>query len=68
MTTDLDLSQATWRKASRSVHNGGCVEIAGLPAAVALRDSKRPGDGVHVVTRAAFAALRADVKNGRFGS
>ena len=23
-----DLSQAIWRKARRSAHNGGCVEIA----------------------------------------
>jgi uncharacterized protein DUF397 len=63
----IDLSQAVWRKARRSSHNGGCVEIAAnLPGITAVRDSKRPEDGAHVVDRAAFAAFLADVKNGRY--
>ena len=62
-----DLSQATWRKASLSVHNGGCVEIAAnLPGVTAVRDSKRPADGAHVIDRAAFASFLADVKGGRY--
>ena len=63
-----DLSRATWRKASRSTgSNGGCVEIAAnLPGVTAVRDSKRPEGGTHVVSRAAFAALLADVKAGRY--
>lgn len=62
-----DLSAAVWRKASLSVHNGGCVEIASnLPAVVAVRDSQRPGDGAHVIGRPAFAAFLADAKSGRF--
>jgi hypothetical protein len=62
-----DLSQAVWRKARRSAHNGGCVEIAAnLPEVTAVRDSKRPEGGAHVVDRAAFAAFLADVKNGRY--
>ena len=62
-----DLSQAVWRKARRSSHNGGCVEIAAnLPEVTAVRDSKRPEGGAHVVDRAAFAAFLADVKNGRY--
>ena len=62
-----DLSQAVWRKARRSSHNGGCVEIAAnFPAVTAVRDSKRPEGGAHVVDRAAFAAFLADVKNGRY--
>jgi hypothetical protein len=32
----------------------------------AVRDSKRPEDGAHVVDRATFAAFLADVKNGRY--
>jgi hypothetical protein len=63
----IDLSQADWRKARRSAHNGGCVEIAvNLPDVTAVRDSKRPEGGAHVVGRTAFAAFLADVKNGRY--
>jgi hypothetical protein len=63
-----DLSQAQWRKADRSTSgSGGCVEVAGnLPGVVAIRDSKRPEDGAHVVDRPAFAAFLADVKAGRY--
>ncbi|HUN35575.1 MAG TPA: DUF397 domain-containing protein [Trebonia sp.] len=63
----IDLSAAVWRKASLSVHNGGCVEIAdNIPGVTAVRDSKRPGDGAHVVDQAAFAGFLADVKGGRY--
>lgn len=63
-----DLTNAQWRKAARSGQaNGGCVEIAGnLPGVTAIRDSKRPGDGAHIVERAAFAAFLADIKDGRY--
>jgi Domain of unknown function (DUF397) len=62
-----DLSQAIWRKARRSSHNGGCVEIAAnLPDVAAVRDSKHPEGGAHVVERAAFARFLADVKEGRY--
>ena len=64
----IDLSRARWRKARRSNGgNGGCVEIAAnLPRVVAVRDSKRPEGGAHVVGRAAFAAFLEDVKAGRY--
>jgi Domain of unknown function (DUF397) len=62
-----DLSRAVWRKASRSTTNGGCLEIAAnLPGVVAVRDSKRPEGGAHVVSRSAFAAFLADARAGRF--
>lgn len=63
-----DLSQAAWRKASKSNGaNTGCVEIAAnLPGVVAIRDSKRPEAGAHIVDRAAFAAFLSDVRGGRF--
>jgi hypothetical protein len=63
----MDLTSAIWRKATRSGGNGGgCVEVAGnLPGVVAVRDSKRPEDGAHVVGRPSFAALLDDIKAGR---
>ena len=62
-----DFSQAIWRKARRSSHNGGCVEIAAnLPGVTAVRDSKRPEGGGHVVGRTSFASFLADVKEGRY--
>ena len=62
-----DLSHAVWRKARRSQHNGGCVEVAAnLDEVVAVRDSKRPEAGAHVVGRNVFSASLADAKAGRF--
>jgi hypothetical protein len=62
-----DLSRAIWHKARKSAFNGGCVEVAAnLPEVAAVRDSKRPEGGAHVVDRAAFAAFLADVKGGRY--
>jgi hypothetical protein len=62
-----DLSRAIWRKARLSSHNGGCVEIAAnLPRVTAVRDSKRPEGGAHLVSRPAFARFLADVKKGRY--
>jgi hypothetical protein len=47
--------------------NGGCVEVASnLPGVIAVRDSKRPEGGAHVVGRAAFAQFLADARGGRF--
>jgi Domain of unknown function (DUF397) len=61
-----DLSHAVWRKARLSQHNGGCVEVANLDEVVAVRDSKRPEAGAHVVDRSAFAVFLSDAKAGRY--
>jgi Domain of unknown function (DUF397) len=62
-----DLSRAVWRKARASYANGGCVEVAAnLGDVIAVRDSSRPDDGAHVVSRSVFDALLADLKSGRY--
>ena len=62
-----DLSQAIWRKARRSHQNGGCVEVAAnLPDVIAVRDSKYPEGGAHVVGRAVFAIFLGDARTGRY--
>jgi hypothetical protein len=43
------------------------VEVAAnMNEVVAVRDSKRPDAGAHVVGRSAFAAFLKDAKAGRF--
>jgi len=43
------------------------VEVAAnLPGVIAVRDSKRPEGGAHVIARAAFAAFLGDARMGRY--
>ncbi|GAA0543319.1 DUF397 domain-containing protein [Actinomadura livida] len=58
----MDLKNARWRKARRSLSNGGeCVELAEVAGAgVAVRDSKDPDGPVLLLTR---AALRTAVQS-----
>lgn len=53
-----------WRKSSHSgTQEGACVEVAKLPGAIGLRDSKNPG-GPHLSLEAdSFAGLLARIKH-----
>ncbi|MEU2878271.1 DUF397 domain-containing protein [Streptomyces sp. NPDC007070] len=53
-----------WRKSTYSSGGDGdtCVEIAALPAHVAIRDSKAPARAVLSVPAASFAAFIESVK------
>lgn len=56
---------ATWRKSSYSGSSSGqmdCVELARLPAAIGVRDSKAPEVGHLSLTVESFTALVARVK------
>ena len=62
-----DLSHAVWRKARRSQHNGGCVEVAAnLDEVVAVRDSKRPEARRSRRGPGCVRSLPGDAKAGRF--
>lgn len=59
----MDLTGARWRKSSYTTSNGGeCVELAGLPGVVAVRDSKDPGGPALVFSRAEWRAFLGALK------
>lgn len=59
-----DLSNAAWRKSSRSSQSGECVEVANRPGAVAVRDSKNPAGPALALDRAAFTSMVARIRSG----
>jgi hypothetical protein len=60
----MDLTNVTWRKATRSGSNGGdCVELADIPSIVAVRDSKNPNGPALTFSRSAFRALIENLKH-----
>jgi hypothetical protein len=54
-----------WRKSSYSGQEGtDCVELAGSPTQVGVRDSKRPEAGHLALSQVAFRELVVGVKSG----
>ena len=59
----MDVTGAVWRKSSYSGGNGGnCIQVAGLPGTIAVRDSKDPDGPALLFTAAEWAAFTARVK------
>lgn len=55
-----------WFKSSFSTANAGCVEIAGQPDGVALRDSKNRDLPPFLFNAEEWSAFISGVKNGEF--
>jgi hypothetical protein len=55
-----------WRKGSRSMNNGACVEIAASVGSVAMRDSKSPHGATLQFRPASWTHFLAAVKDGEF--
>jgi Domain of unknown function (DUF397) len=64
---NADLIHAAWRKSTHSGTNGNCVEVAGLPGVVAVRDSKDPDGPALVIGPRDWSVFAAKVKSGRLG-
>ncbi|WP_422773514.1 DUF397 domain-containing protein [Plantactinospora sp. WMMC1484] len=61
-----DETMLSWQKSSRSGGEGGnCVEVAGLAAGVAVRDSKDTAGPVLRFGSAAWTAFLGDLHPGR---
>ncbi|MGI5469928.1 DUF397 domain-containing protein [Streptomyces sp. CA-132043] len=63
----LELTDARWRKSSKSWADGACVQVAELDGgAVALRDSRHPERGDLRFTAQEWTAFCAGVRDGEF--
>jgi hypothetical protein len=59
------MSHVSWRKSSCSGGNGNCVEVAMIPGAVGVRDSKDPAASPLVFTESDWGVFVREVKKGR---
>jgi hypothetical protein len=62
---NVDTSGAAW-KVARNCGQASCVQVASLPAAIAMRDSKDPTGPVLTYPRAAWLDFVSQAKLGVF--
>jgi len=55
-----------WKKSSRSGTGGNCIEVAELPSAVLVRDSKDPEGPRLAFTQSEWRAFVDGAKDGEF--
>ncbi len=55
-----------WRKSSRTNGQYACVEVANLPGAMAVRDSKNPDGGMLTIDMQGWSAFVAGIRNDEF--
>lgn len=64
--TPANAESTIWRKSTYSNPNGNCVELAEWGSEIAIRNSRHPGDGVLLYTRAELRAFISGAKAGEF--
>ncbi len=57
-----------WRKATHSMNNGNCTEVAKMAGMVAVRDSQDPHGPVLLYPATAWASFLDAASNGSFDS
>lgn len=63
----VDLDRAVWRKSTRSgPYSDNCVEVAFIGGAIAVRDSKNPGQSALIFTPGEWDAFVAGARDGEF--
>ncbi len=60
------MPEPTWRKSSRSAAAGHCVEVARVPEAVVVRDSKDVAGPVLCFADAGWTTFLEGVRTGEF--
>lgn len=65
--SEADVPVSAWRRSSRSMANGDCVEVAGLRAqSIGVRDSKNHREGILRFTAAQWGTFLDGVRDGAF--
>ncbi len=61
---DVEALADDWRKASRSVNNGACVEVGSASSRVLVRDSVNPSGAVVAYPSTAWRAFISSIRAG----